>query len=226
MSKAKRRLYIAYGSNLNLEQMSQRCPTAQVVGTSVLKDWRLLFRGGSTNAVATVERFRGGSVPVLVWQLQPEDETALDRYEGWPSLYRKEILRIKLNGKTVDAMIYIMNEVRPYGLPNRCYFNIIADGYISAGFNIGILCKAVLDSQAAANRNLLGDECHVMRGVNRMEPVVKEQILAVRDTGETNMFDVNTVMQIAIRKGFHELVVFLTEHRFEYARFILTGETD
>jgi hypothetical protein len=59
-----------------------------------------------------------------------------------------------------------------------------------------------------------------------MESAVKEQILAVRDTGETNMFDVNTVMQIALRKGFHELVVFLTEHRAEYARFILTGKTD
>ena len=59
-----------------------------------------------------------------------------------------------------------------------------------------------------------------------MEQVVKKQILAVRDTGDTNMFDVNTVMQIAIRKGFHELVVFLTEHRSEYARFILTGDTD
>jgi len=146
MSKPKRKLYIAYGSNLNMEQMSQRCPTAQVVGTSVLKDWRLLFRGGSAGAVATVERFRGGSVPVLVWQLQPQDETALDRYEGWPSLYRKETLRIELNGKPVNAMIYIMNEVRPYGLPNYNYFNIIREGYKSADFDINILRQAVHDS--------------------------------------------------------------------------------
>lgn len=59
-----------------------------------------------------------------------------------------------------------------------------------------------------------------------MNPVVKEQILAVRETGETNMFDVNTVMRIALRKGFYELVIFLTEHRAEYASFILTGKTD
>lgn len=153
MSKPKRRLYIAYGSNLNLEQMSQRCPTAYVVGTSALKDWRLLFRGGSTNAVATVERFRGGSVPVLVWQLQPQDEAALDHYEDWPSLYRKEILRIKLNEKTMDAMIYIMNEVRPYGPPNHYYFNTIQEGYISAGFDIDILCKATLDSITSADKS-------------------------------------------------------------------------
>ena len=32
------KLYIAYGSNLNLEQMANRCPTAKVVGTSEIKD--------------------------------------------------------------------------------------------------------------------------------------------------------------------------------------------
>ena len=37
----KDRLYIAYGSNLNLEQMKRRCPTAEVVGTAELKNWRL-----------------------------------------------------------------------------------------------------------------------------------------------------------------------------------------
>lgn len=153
MSKTKRRLYIAYGSNLNLEQMSQRCPTAQVVGTSVMKDWRLLFRGQHAGAVATVERFCGGSVPILVWQIQPQDEAALDRYEGWPHLYRKETLRIRLNGETVEAMIYIMNEIRPYGLPSPYYFSTIRDGYVSAGFDIGILRKAALDSLTAADKS-------------------------------------------------------------------------
>ena len=38
------RLYIAYGSNLNLEQMKRRCPTAEVVGTAELRNWRLWFR--------------------------------------------------------------------------------------------------------------------------------------------------------------------------------------
>ena len=51
--KGKQRLYIAYGSNLNLEQMAFRCPTAKVVGKSELKDYELLFRGGRRGAVAT-----------------------------------------------------------------------------------------------------------------------------------------------------------------------------
>ena len=57
-----------------------------------------------------------------------------------------------------------------------------------------------------------------------MTEKIREQILAVRDTGLTNMFDVNTVQRIANDMGFFELVVYLEEHRREYAHFILTGE--
>lgn len=53
---------------------------------------------------------------------------------------------------------------------------------------------------------------------------IKDQILAVRDTGLTNMFDVNAVQRIAYDSGFYELVVFIEEHRREYVQFILTGK--
>ena len=58
-----------------------------------------------------------------------------------------------------------------------------------------------------------------------MSEAVKEQILAIRDTGLTNMFDVRTVQHIANDRSFYELVVYLEEHRREYAHFILTGKT-
>ena len=57
-----------------------------------------------------------------------------------------------------------------------------------------------------------------------MTEKIKEQVLAVRNTGLTNMFDVNAVQRIAYDMGFFELVVYLEEHRREYAHFILTGE--
>ncbi len=77
----------------------RRCPTAKVVGSSLLRGWRLMFRGGSHSAVATVERMPGHTVPVLIWRLQPSDEQALDVYEGWPRLYRKETIRLTVNGR-------------------------------------------------------------------------------------------------------------------------------
>ncbi len=57
-----------------------------------------------------------------------------------------------------------------------------------------------------------------------MDEKVKEQILAIRDTGLTNMFDLPLVQRLAYERDFYELVLYLEEHRKEYAHFILTGE--
>lgn len=122
-------LYLAYGSNLNLEQMAYRCPTAKPVGQVVLKDYQLLFRGGHGGAVATVEPFKGKTVPCLLWEITPADEAALDRYEGFPFLYRKEKVKVRLGKKNVETMVYIMNESRPFGTPSCYYYSIILDGY-------------------------------------------------------------------------------------------------
>ena len=57
-----------------------------------------------------------------------------------------------------------------------------------------------------------------------MNEKIREQILTVRKTGRSNMFDVPMVQNIANAMRFYELVVFLEEHRGEYVHFILTGE--
>ena len=146
-------LFIAYGSNLNIAQMAQHCPTAKVVGAATLHNRKLLFRGGHGSAVATVEPCRGGSVPALVWDIKPTDEAALDRYEGWPYLYRKETVKVKLDGATVEAMIYVMNaKGRSLDVPGCYYYSIILEGYKSAGFDIGILKRAVqISAEASEN---------------------------------------------------------------------------
>ena len=66
------------------------------------------------------------------------------------------------------------------------------------------------------------DQCRVL--VGEFTDTVRRQILAVRETGETNMFDVPMVQHIANRLGYYELVLFLIDHRKEYAHFIMTGE--
>ena len=59
-----------------------------------------------------------------------------------------------------------------------------------------------------------------------MTQTIKEQILTIRETGLTNMFDVNMVQRLAYERDFYELVTYLEEHRKEYVRFILTGEEE
>ena len=145
-----RKLYVAYGSNMNIGQMARRCPTAEVIGKSVLKGYRLLFRGDKGHAVATVEPQDGGKVPVLVWSIAPKDEAALDRYEEFPSLYRKKTITVELGGKPFEAMIYIMNvdygnkQVRQENMPHPFYYAIILDGYKAFGFDMEILKNATI----------------------------------------------------------------------------------
>ena len=56
-----------------------------------------------------------------------------------------------------------------------------------------------------------------------MDKKIKEQILAIRATGETNMFDVQKVKEIAMREMYDELLAYLADNIGPYTRFILTG---
>lgn len=139
----KPRLYIAYGSNLNLPQMAFRCPTAEMAGKAELKDYELLFRGGRWGAVATVEPKEGSTVPVLLWKIKPRDEEALDRYEGYPHLYEKQMMEVEVDGETVPAMVYTMTPGREFGMPSDHYADVIREGYETAGFDTRILEAAI-----------------------------------------------------------------------------------
>lgn len=57
-----------------------------------------------------------------------------------------------------------------------------------------------------------------------MDDKVKEQILAVRDSGLTNMFDIPAVQRIAFERDFFELVCFIEDERAAYVNFILFGD--
>ena len=147
-------LYIAYGSNLNLSQMEQRCPTARVIGTSEIKDYELVFRGSRYSAVATIEPCEGSNVPVLLWGIQPEDEKSLDRYEGYPNFYEKENMEIVLNSSTVSAMVYVMTPGHELGIPSERYKTSIEDGYMDAGFDTDILQNAIDKTVSRIENNM------------------------------------------------------------------------
>ena len=144
-----KRYYIAYGSNLNVQQMQMRCPHAKVVGTAILEGLELLFKGSKTGSYLTIEEREGGTVPVAVWEVAESDEVALDRYEGFPVFYYKKELRLRCKGirsgrtKTVTAFVYIMDETRPLGRPTDYYLRVCQEGYEQFGFNPAILMQAV-----------------------------------------------------------------------------------
>ena len=138
-----KKLYAAYGSNLNLRQMDLRCPDATVVGTAQLADHELVFRGNPGSGVATVEPREGSSVPILLWEISARDEKNLDRYEGWPLIYGKKILGFEANGQTVPAMVYIMTPGRDAAQPSEEYYDTILEGYEDNGLDPSVLEQAL-----------------------------------------------------------------------------------
>ncbi len=134
--------YGAYGSNTNLQQMGFRCPMANVVGKGVIEGYMLMFRGRINSAVATIQknftstRDKDRGVPVVIWEINEWDEIALDKYEGFPHLYHKEILTVTMeDGTSTKAMAYIMNDGYKVGIPSGHYFNAILDGYEANGID-------------------------------------------------------------------------------------------
>lgn len=133
----KNKIYAAYGSNLNLRQMAIRCPDAKPLGKAMLKNWQLSFRG-----VATLESCIDAETPIGLWEITPQDEKALDRYEGYPRLYRKEYIEIELKGQKVKAMLYLMNDGMP-SMPTKWYLDAIAQGYEDIGLDTVHLTRAL-----------------------------------------------------------------------------------
>lgn len=73
----KRKIYLAYGSNMSLQQMYYRCPDAEPVGKGVIKGYRLMFKGSKSGNYATIEPEEGQEVPVVAWAISDEDEENL-----------------------------------------------------------------------------------------------------------------------------------------------------
>ncbi len=143
----KKKYYIAYGSNLSMEQMAHRCPDARVVGTAVLYGWQLLFKG-----CATIEPNPKKNTPVLVWEISERDERSLDRYEGFPDFYYKknlEVATFPFDGgepEMLTVMVYIMAAGHRLGEPSPYYYKVLRDGYRALHFPMHILEQALADS--------------------------------------------------------------------------------
>lgn len=140
----KSKFYLAYGSNLNVEQMQWRCPDAGIVTTGVIEDYQLWFKGSKTGAYLTIEPMVGSSVPVAVWRVTERDIAALDRYEGFPSFYYKRGFKIRCaDGRTRNCFAYIMHEERLVGIPSTSYVQTCLSGYKSFGFDKRFLQDAL-----------------------------------------------------------------------------------
>jgi hypothetical protein len=139
-------LYWAYGSNLNIQHMRSRCPTATVMGRLTLDNTVLRFR-----QVADVAYLRGATTQGGIWKINDEDVRVLDQYEGvdlhhpQQGLYQKRWLTLLVDGNEKPCLYYQMNigGIMP---PSQQYLDVIAQGYRDFGLDLGKLEKALQHS--------------------------------------------------------------------------------
>ena len=155
----KKRYYIAYGSNLNIGQMAVRCPIAKVIGTAVIDDYELLFKGSKTGSYLTIEPKTVSKVPAVVWEVTAEDERALDRYEGYPRFYYKKEMTVDVtvlrSGRTSKKKVfmYIMHEGRPLGIPSQYYVKVCLEGYREFDFDKELRFAAIKKGMKEEHKN-------------------------------------------------------------------------
>ena len=121
--------YFAYGSNLDVTQMTRRCPDATQPRPATLADhdWLINERG-----VATVEPLDGAQVHGVLWQVSDHDLTVLDSAEGVPVRYRRDRMTVHTDEGPAEAWVYVDHRVEA-GAPRPGYLERIIDGAVHHG---------------------------------------------------------------------------------------------
>ncbi len=132
-------LYAAYGSNLDPDQMRERCPFSPVDSVGWLKGWRLTFGGedvGWDGALATVVQDPDAQAYVLLYDVSPLDEKVLDEWEGAgesrAGIYEKLRVRVSTLDGDKLAWTYVLVAYEG-GLPSCQYLGLIAEAAEKAG---------------------------------------------------------------------------------------------
>lgn len=154
-------LYWAYGSNLNHEHMSHRCPAAKPVDSLVVTQGALVFR-----SVADVTIRKDSIVPGGLWEISRECEASLDRYEGVASrFYLKRYFTVKIGRKTRDVLFYQMRTNKGIMPPADYYLATIVQGYKDFDLDLEILDAAVAQSWADKKVTDMLRERHIRKGM-------------------------------------------------------------
>jgi len=164
-------LYWAYGSNLNISRMVERCPSTQIIGIGRVKGWKLVFQENNAGkVVANIEKgLKSDVVEGVIYHIDAADVKSLDSCEGHPTVYKRQPIEVDFEGRgTLRCQTYIMpkylfvqdgclpadersNKYIPsytkiqlaYGYPDEDYLHHIALGYEEFELNMSYLIKVL-----------------------------------------------------------------------------------
>ncbi|MBI4245509.1 MAG: gamma-glutamylcyclotransferase [Planctomycetes bacterium] len=134
-------LYFAYGSNMDWNQMRDRCPSAKFIGVAKLPNHRLAFTRKSESrdcGVADAVVDQNSSVWGVVYEIDDRDIGLLNISEGYISgrarsqncYYRKQqhVFQDGDDVKPLAACVYVAVSQENPPLPNQTYKGLILNG--------------------------------------------------------------------------------------------------
>lgn len=125
--------YFAYASNLNKNQMAERCPGSKPLFTAILPNYKLIFTGWSRQwkgGTASIKPFKGEKVMGAVYEISEVNLKQLDRHQGYPTAFNRLNVTVwKDTGDPVEAITYIKSEQPEETSPSPELLAIIRQGY-------------------------------------------------------------------------------------------------
>jgi hypothetical protein len=113
--------------------MGQRCPGAKRRTSARLPNYKLVFTGRSRSrdgGTATIQLQKGEHVLGGVYEIDDKCLRALDRYEGYPTVYeRMNVIVFSDLGDAIEAVTYYKKERAPEEAPSPQYLAAIRAGY-------------------------------------------------------------------------------------------------
>jgi len=123
--------YFAYGSNMNHEQMKKRCPSSKFIRRVFLESYRFVYDGNSSTrrgAVANIIQSEDNFVYGGLFEINEDNLSALDCYEGYPNSYDRKEIEIKDDeGRTYKAVTYLRSG-ELMSKPSEDYRKIVKQG--------------------------------------------------------------------------------------------------
>jgi gamma-glutamylcyclotransferase len=122
--------YFAYASNLNKQQMLERCPDSQPKFIAALPNYKLVFTGWSRKwrgGVASIQSFHGEKVRGAIYEVTEACLRQLDKHEVGYS--RLNVTVFDEDNQPVPAVTYIKSGQLEEFSPSKEYAAVIWQGY-------------------------------------------------------------------------------------------------
>lgn len=119
--------YFAYGSNMSLARMTERCGKDNFVdlGKAQLPGYSFYFYG---RGYANIRPMASQTIEGVLFQIKGACLKSLDRVEGYPNIYQRQAVKIDWKNTNVLAQVYIVEKDQTVGFPTAEYYQIVLSG--------------------------------------------------------------------------------------------------